>query len=148
MRVAVAHQREAIELRQPPVHRRIRAHSGLYRMHMLRLVTKTFLYPPMPGHRAEEREPRSPCMGGYYLDVFAYLHHRFSEFGARETEYRPAVVIPTPFPVKPVVHLVDDVERRRVKEKMNPSLLLVRIYEGYLACKQELHAVVFVYAAA
>ena len=64
MGVGVGHQPEAVELRHPPVHRRVRREAGLDREDVLREVPVAVVDGVESGLRAEGGEPRRPDVGG------------------------------------------------------------------------------------
>ena len=64
VRVRVADERDLVQLRQAPVHRRIAAEAGLRRGDVLRLVPEALRERVEPGVAPVQREPRRPHVGG------------------------------------------------------------------------------------
>ena len=110
MGVGVGHQPEAVELRHPPVHRRVRREAGLDREDVPREVPVAVVDGVEPGLRAERGEPRRPDVGGDQVRVGARFQGDLQQVPRVEPQDRPPVRVQVADPRQAVDHPIGGFE--------------------------------------
>jgi len=103
--VGIGDQGEAVEGREPPVHRRVGGKTGFQGEDVLGLLLEAFLHGVEPGEGAEKRIPRRPHVRRDDEGLRGHAAHELDELLYRETEDGPAVSGQVPEPAQGPVDL-------------------------------------------
>ena len=136
--VGVRDEPEAVEGRDPPVHRRVGREARLDREDVLREVPVALVDGVEPGLRAERGEPRGPDVGGHEIGPGVGLEGDLQQVPGVEPEDGPPVRVEVADPGKARGHPVHCVEVRGVDQVMDlPGLVELLVDGGNLHRQHE-----------
>ena len=130
MGIGVGHEPEAVQGRDPPVHRRVRGKARLHGENVGAQVPVAVVDGVETRLRAERREPGRPDMGGDEIRAGVRFQGDLQQVPGIEAQDRPSVRVQVADPGQAVHHPLRCLEIRGVDQVMDLSCLVELLVDG------------------